>query len=131
MKKITLFAIGICTIVVGAFQLLGGPQEPGREPPLKSFMLLKLEHAKGILGGLATEDFESIAKNAQALKGLSLESSWNRLTTTKYLQHSSDFRTALTTITEAAHEKNLDRAALGYVNLTLQCIECHRYLRHQ
>ena len=96
---------------------------------LVKFMRLKLDHAKGILEGLATEDFEQIAKDSQALTALSLQSSWNTHTTLEYLDHSSDFRRALNVITKAAHEENLDRAALAYVNLTVQCIECHRYLR--
>ena len=92
-------------------------------------MQLKLDHTKGILEGLATEDFQQIAKGAQALNALSLQSSWNAHTTLEYLDHSGDFRRALNVITKAAREENLDRAALGYVNLTVQCIECHRYLR--
>ena len=94
-------------------------------------MQLKLDHTKGILEGLATEDFQQIAKGAQALNALSLQSSWNSHTTLEYLDHSGDFRRALNVITKAAHEENLDRAALGYVNLTVQCIECHRYLRQK
>ena len=94
-------------------------------------MQMKLEHTKGILEGLATEDYEQIAKETQALNALSLQSSWNAYTTLDYLDHSADFRRALNVITKAAHEENLDRAALGYVNLTVQCIECHRYLRQK
>ena len=94
-------------------------------------MQLKLDHTKGILEGLAMEDFQQIAKDAQALNALSLQSSWNAHTTLEYLDHSGDFRRALNVITKAAHEENLDRAALGYVNLTVQCIECHRYLRQK
>ena len=70
-----------------------------------------------------------IAKGAQSLTALSLESSWNVYTTEKYLQQSSDFRQSLKIIKEGAHEKNIDRAALGYLNMTVQCLECHRYLK--
>ena len=94
-------------------------------------MQLKLDHTKGIIEGLATEDFQRIAKDAQALNALSLQSSWNAHTTLEYLDHSGDFRRALNVITKAAHEENLDRVALGYVSLTVQCIECHRYLRQK
>ena len=76
-------------------------------------------------------DYQQIAVETQALKALNLQSSWNAHTTADYLDHSADFRRALNVITKAAHEENLDRAALGYVNLTVQCIECHRYLRQK
>jgi hypothetical protein len=93
-------------------------------------MKLKLDHAKGILEGLSNEDFNAISQNAQGLATLSLESSWNAYTTPEYLALSTDFRRAVRMMTEAANEKNLDRAALAYVNTTVQCIECHRYMRH-
>lgn len=89
----------------------------------------KLDNAKGVLEGLATEDYEKIARDAQALSLLSLESDWNVITTEEYLEQSSDFRRAVNVITEAAREKDVNRAALGYVNLTVRCVECHSYLR--
>ena len=97
---------------------------------LDGFMQLKLDHSKGILEGLSNEDFNVISQNAQGLATLSLESSWNAYTTPEYLALSTDFRRAVRMMTEAANEKNLDRAALAYVNTTVQCIECHRYMRH-
>ena len=134
MKRILIIAIPACAIVLSMMRLHGNPQEPvsrSDQGQLKPFMQMKLDHAKGILEGLATEDFQQIAVETQALIALSLQSSWNAHTTVDYLDHSADFRRALNVITKAAHEKNLDRAALGYVNLTVQCIECHRYLRQK
>lgn len=92
-------------------------------------MQRKLDHAKRVLEGLAMEDFELIAREAQALSLLSLESNWNVLTTDEYIQQSSDFRRAVNVITQAAREKDVHRAALGYVDLTVRCVECHSYLR--
>lgn len=134
MKRILIFAVPVVAIAVSMMQLHGNPQEPTGQSgrgQLKSFMQMKLDHAKGILAGIATEDFEQIAKDTQSLNALSLQSSWNAYTTLEYLDHSADFRRALNVITKAAREENLDRAALGYVNLTVQCIECHRYLRQK
>jgi hypothetical protein len=116
-------------VLIGIVQLSGSPQQSRKNPSLDPFMRLKLEHSKGILEGLATEDFEMIAKGAQNLTALSLESSWNVYTTDEYLKKSSDFRRSIQMIKDAAHEENVDRASLGYINLTVQCIECHRYLR--
>lgn len=98
--------------------------------PLKPFMQRKLDHAKGVLEGLAMENFEQIAREAQALSLLSLESNWNVMTTEEYIQQSADFRRAVSVIIAAAHEKDVHRAALGYVNLTVRCVECHSYLRN-
>jgi hypothetical protein len=121
---IALFASGL-----GAWHLLAQEPTKKKDERLKSFMQQKLDHSKTILEGLALEDFEKIAKSSQALGLLSLESGWSGLTTEAYLQHSKDFRRTLSNITKAAHEKSLDKAALGYVDLTIRCVECHKYLR--
>ena len=132
MKRILIIAVPACAIALSMMRLHGNPAEQSSQKgELRIFMQLKLDHTKGILEGLATEDFQQIAKDAQALNALSLQSSWNAHTTLEYLDHSGDFRRALNVITKAAREENLDRAALGYVNLTVQCIECHRYLRQK
>jgi hypothetical protein len=62
---------------------------------------------------------------------LSLESGWKMLQTEEYVKQSLEFRRTANVITEAARDNNLERAALGYVALTVRCIECHGYLRKQ
>ncbi|MEQ1826513.1 MAG: hypothetical protein ABL921_11235 [Pirellula sp.] len=122
-------AVMTTSVLLGVMRLNGNPQQSKKNQVLDSFMRLKLEHSKLILEGLATEDYEMISKGAQALTALSLESAWNVYTTEEYLKKSTDFRRSIQLIKDAAHEENVDRATLGYVNLTVQCIECHRYLR--
>ena len=118
-------------LALGSWQLYGVPQAKESGGPLKPFMQRKLDHSKSVLEGLAIEDFAMIAKNAQALSLLSQESNWNVLNTEEYLQQSRDFRRAVNVITEAAHAKNIDRATLGYIDLTVRCVGCHKYLRDQ
>jgi hypothetical protein len=129
MKRLIVGLFAAITLGFGSWQLYGNPQQKRLPEELKPFMQLKLEHSKSILEALAVEDFESMAKNAQALSLLSLESNWNSITTQEYIQQSSDFRRACQVIHEAAEERNVDRATLGFVNLTVRCVECHKYLR--
>jgi hypothetical protein len=51
------------------------------------------------------------------------------LQTPEYLQQSQDFRRTADAVTEAAKKKNLDGTALAYVELTMKCINCHKYVR--
>ncbi len=106
-------------------------QEPADRtaPPLRSVMQLKLDYSKQILEGLALEDYGKITKNAQALSLLSLESGWKIIQTEEYMEQSREFRRTANLITDAARNNKLERAALGYVALTVRCIECHGYLR--
>ncbi|WP_372721959.1 hypothetical protein [Novipirellula sp.] len=92
-------------------------------------MKMKLDKSKAILEGLTLEDFEAIAQNAKALKLLSLESGWNVLQTPEYVTQSQEFRRTAEMIAEAAKEKNISRATLGYVSMTVRCVECHSYMR--
>lgn len=132
MKRLTLIlTASVVLLGVSVWQVLAAPQAAQDSQRLKSFMQQKLDHSKSILEALAVEDYDQLARSAQALSLLSLESNWNRLTTEEYIQQSSDFRRACRVIQEAAHEKNVDRAALGFMDLTVRCVECHKYLRKQ
>ena len=101
------------------------------QPPEKvsKYMRAKLVHSQKLLEALALEDFEQMIKHSQDLKLLSQESIWNVLQTEQYVQHSTDFRRRTDALTAAAKKKNLDGAALAYVELTLNCVQCHKYVR--
>jgi hypothetical protein len=93
------------------------------------FMKAKLNHAQQVLRGLALEDFDLIAKNAQAMSLLCEDENWMVLQTPEYRERSTEFRRSVDTITEAAKKKNLEAAALGYVDATMKCVTCHKYVR--
>lgn len=97
--------------------------------PEKVFMRLKLEPAKLILEGIATENFEMIAANAQRIQTLTLDEKWNIIQTERYSHNSDEFQKTVKAITEAAREKNLDGATLAYMKMTFSCVNCHRDLR--
>jgi hypothetical protein len=123
----TVISVLVLTASVGLVMAQTQVQiQPDR---LKPFMQRKLDLSKNVLEALALEDFEQLAKNSQGLSLLSLESGWNVLTTEEYKRQSDEFRRAAQVITESAREKNLDRAALAFVNMTVRCVECHKYMR--
>jgi hypothetical protein len=95
----------------------------------KLFMRSKLEHSQKLLEALALEDFPAMAKHSQDLSLLSLAASWQVLQTPEYAQQSLEFRRAADALTEAADKKNLDGAALAYVEMTMKCVKCHKYVR--
>jgi cytochrome c556 len=55
--------------------------------------------------------------------------SWQVLQTPEYNQQSLEFRRAVDKITVAARDEDLDAATLAYVDVTMKCISCHKYLR--
>lgn len=100
-------------------------------PPnqVSDFMRLKLDHAQKVLEGIVLEDFDLIRKHSQQLSLVSQASNWQVLQTEEYLQHSGEFRRAADAVTKAAKEKNLDGAALSYMEMTMKCVNCHKYVR--
>ena len=102
----------------------------GNEPPKTSdFMQLKLQRAQKVLEGIVQEDYKSIEKHSQSLILLSHESNWNVFQTVDYNRHSTEFRRSAGRIRKAAEEKNLDGAALAYLQMTMNCVNCHKYVR--
>lgn len=105
---------------------LGHTDEPNK---VIAFMRLKLDRTQKLLEGIALEDFAIIEKNAQALSLLCEDELWQVEQTPEYLQHSEQFRRLANDITKAAQAKNVDGAALGYVGLTMKCVQCHKHVR--
>lgn len=106
------------------------PTPAGKAGPDKTsgsaLMKKKLEHAKKLLEGLATNDFGVITRSADELMLISQKAEFAAQKTREYELQTNDFRRALETITKKAKEKNLDGATLGYVDMTLACVRCHQ-----
>lgn len=96
---------------------------------MQSFMKAKLTQAQGMLEGLTVEDFDQIEKNAAAMFLLTKAEQWNASKDPQFIQHSKEFERVTTQLAKYAKDKNLDGASLMYVQLTLNCIECHRFVR--
>ena len=92
-------------------------------------MKQKLQASEKILEGLALEDYEAILRQSQRISLLTLEESWNVLQTVDYRRESEEFRRAVDALSATAKQKNLDGAALAYMQVTLNCVRCHKYLR--
>lgn len=120
----------LMTCFMAAVGLLLLTHGQGKEPDTTSvFMQKKLKHAQKILEAIALEDYKEIDANSQALILLSHESNWNVFQTVEYNQQSAEFRRTVGRIRDAAKKKNIDGAALAYVQMTMNCVECHKYVR--
>ena len=106
------------------------PKKPGLlTNQVRDFMRLKLDHSKEVLDGLTTEDYKKISKNAQSMSLLSQASNWQVLQTPEYLQQSREFQRLADELAEAGRDNELDRATLAYVQMTMKCVACHKYVR--
>ncbi len=126
MKRLSIFLLGLFVLLGLVWQASSKAQT---QEHLRPVMKQKLELAKSLLESIAIEDYDTLAKNAQQLSLLNFDSGVAIPTTPKYLQYSKDFRRAATKIREGALNKDVDESTLGYVDLTMRCVECHKYLR--
>lgn len=122
--------VGLIVVAIGGTAKSDPPQDvENTGSSLHPLMQMKLERSKQILEGLTLEDFEKIGRNARSLRLLSTESGWNVIQTEEYATQSRDFQRTCDLIAEAAAEKDISRATLGYVAMTVRCVECHAYMR--
>lgn len=93
------------------------------------FMRAKLDHAQHVIEGLAMEDYQAIYRAAHDLALASQASAWEVLLTEEYSRQSADFRRSCEALRAAARDENLDAAALAWMEVTMKCVQCHKYVR--
>ena len=131
MRNLIAGLIAVSSFILTSFDSgVSQDQQPVKRN-VSNFMVKKLDSSREIVGGLAMENYEAISKAAQDLLILSHEADWNVITTESYLQMSSEFRGSVGRLRDAGHEKNIDSATLAYFEVTLNCVRCHKYVRHQ
>ncbi len=126
--KVRAVVIGL---LVSSFIGAGGyliSQEPGQASKA-GFMRMKLEPAKNILEGIALANFDTIRKNTEQIRKLTLDEGWMVRQTEEYRAQSKEFQRTLNLINRGAEEKDLDAVTLAYMQMTLRCVQCHKTLR--
>jgi hypothetical protein len=113
------------------------PEAPKDKPPaegredlaLRDYMRLKLEASNKVLEGLCIDDPAMVKEGAVKLNEMSQSERWRVSNDAMYRQFSGDFREITSQLIDAADEQNMDRAALKWMDATMSCIECHRFVR--
>jgi hypothetical protein len=128
MRRVTFAAI-VLALLLGIPTLSGHGGEPKKDDKLHDLMQRKLAASQKVLEGIALGDFDKIGKQADELIQVSKQTEWRVLKTPQFELHSNDFRRVADNLAKDAKDKNLDGAALSYVELTLTCVKCHKHVR--
>ena len=91
-------------------------------------MEAKLRSSQNILAALAREDYESIASNARRLTQIGKQQ-WTDHDSSEYRTQLQVFWFASQQLERLGNAKNVNGAAVAYVQLTLSCVNCHQHLR--
>ena len=94
-----------------------------------TFMRKKLEASSQILEGLTSENSQLIIKGAKALVEMSAAEKWQVRNDVMYRQFSGEFQRSAQSLLEAAEKGNYDAAALKWIDTTMKCLECHKFVR--
>ena len=133
MKVSTTRRLAILALLVAPVLALNSHGQDTLQPSKRAhFMRLKMHYSKMILEGLVTEDFDFIDDGAKQLKRLSMAAEWEAPSipnVQEYLQFTTDFRRNADDLQKSARAKDLDGATLAYTRLTINCVECHKYVR--
>jgi hypothetical protein len=121
---VVLFAVGLCLPA-------GRGDDVDKPTRTQELMRKKLKHSQAVLEGIALNDFDKIADNADELITISQKAEWVVVKSPTYELYSNQFRKSAESLVKNAKAKNLDGAALDYVDLTMTCVKCHKYVREE
>lgn len=133
MKMPIGLSITLALLIAGLVQSQG-IADPVQDMPkevrtLDAFMRRKLDLSREAIQGIVTEDFPLIKKSAEGLEKMSRQAEWEVFHLDEYNHFSAEFRRIARSMGKQAEEKNIDGAAMAYVQLTMSCVECHKFTR--
>ncbi len=106
----------------------GRPLQPTKDK-VKNLLVQKLKHAHKVLEGIALGDYEMIAHHADELVLISKQAEWMAVRSPRYEIYSNEFRQAAEELIGHAKKRKLEAATLSYMEMTMSCVRCHKYLR--
>ncbi|MFO0796594.1 MAG: hypothetical protein U0804_03900 [Gemmataceae bacterium] len=127
VRPVLWSAIALVTVGVGSAQ--DRPAQPKQKQ--LPVMVRKLTHAQKVFEALAREDYAQMATHADGLAACVKDVTWRINDTERYLMFSNDFGREVASLQKAAKDKKGDAATLAFIDMTMTCVKCHRYLRDE
>uniref|UniRef100_A0A7C2P3Y0 Cytochrome C n=1 Tax=Schlesneria paludicola TaxID=360056 RepID=A0A7C2P3Y0_9PLAN len=104
-------------------------EKAAKDADLRAFMRKKLDACSQILEGLTTENGPLAKAGADALTELSSAEKWRVSNDVVYKQFSEEFQRTAKKLADSAEKGNFDDVTLKWIDATLSCIECHKFVR--
>lgn len=137
MSKNRILA-GVLGILLVGFVSAQGIDEPLIEPfpdtaakPFNFWMDVKLEESQKIFAALAEANFETLVDSAKKLTTLAEMEGFVRNRYPGYKTHLRSYQFALGEIQQQAERESIEGVTLGFQQLTLSCVNCHKQLRDE
>jgi hypothetical protein len=121
--------------VAGCGLLAIAAEPPAKTQDLRSkvafFMHAKLTNSQSVLEGLTTEQFDLIQQGAERMIVMSKAAEWRVGQGDIYAQDTAQFVAAARDLVKQAKARNLDGATVSYLQLTMNCVSCHKHIREE
>jgi hypothetical protein len=138
--KATMTCVLSSSILIVALVAVRAAQQPREEPnPLfeaqKKHKLIapimekKLRYTHELITSLATEDFARMADDARELRLIGETALMKVSPNLEYTKYSAEFSSIVDELGQRAKAHDLNGATLSYIRLTMNCVECHKYVR--
>ena len=102
---------------------------PTGDRPFNFWMEVKLEESQKIFAAMAEGDYEAILKSSGVLTSLNKIERFVRKKPDGYHTQLRAFEFAVNEMKTHAEAENLEGVVLGFHQLTLSCVNCHKRLR--
>jgi cytochrome c556 len=129
MTRLCLLMLVLISAVAGVTMAADPAKDSEKQKALNTLMEKKLEYSQQVLAGLTREDYDLVVKNAKAMNTMTELEKWFRADTQEYRAQLQIFEFANNELVRLAEERNLDGISTAYVQLTLSCVNCHKYVR--
>jgi hypothetical protein len=103
--------------------------QAAKDSGVKGAVHQKVVYSQQVLIGITLEDYGLIANNAAKLVELSNKTNWYSRQAPEYELFLNEFRRNAQELVSASQQKNLDAASHAYVQMTLSCVSCHKFIR--
>ncbi len=97
---------------------------------LHRFMRQKMQASNLILEGLCMDDLKAVAAGTQTLLKMPSEAKWRVSNDMMYRRYSNEFLQAVEELQKEAEENDMDGASMAWVNVTMKCMKCHKWVRN-
>ncbi|HVV99460.1 MAG TPA: hypothetical protein VHB77_03925 [Planctomycetaceae bacterium] len=124
-----LVLVGIATLALVMRPAVGAAADEKERETLRKFMRAKLASNELILEGLVNKDYDQVKKGAIQMNAFATAEQWRVSKDETYEHYSEDFRRIAKELRREAESEDLEGASLKYVQMTMCCLDCHRWMR--
>jgi hypothetical protein len=96
---------------------------------LAPIMAKKLRYSHQLMTSLVTEDFAHMAIDAGELRRIGETTLMKVSPSQEYVKYAIEFSSVVEELGRRAKAHDLNGATLSYLRLTMNCVECHKFVR--